>query len=152
MLGLCEFENGDNVFNIDECENSIFVCYTPTVVHELFYLLLKMNQLHNQNVRNDNTRITQFDIHNLTIQENTSYYDVASTIQTLNTNRPEDNSVATPYIYHGQTIHRLAHEYYEKHHHHSRTHISLALLICPLAYKRYGYCESLFNFFMFKFI
>jgi hypothetical protein len=108
MLGLCEYENGDTVFNIEECENSIFVCYTPSVVHELFYLLLKMNQLHNKNVRNDNTRITQFDINNMTIQENTSYYDVASTIQTLNSNNP-----ATPYIYHGQTIHRLAHEYYE---------------------------------------
>jgi len=70
-----------------------------------------MNQLHNKNVRNDNTRITQFDINNMTIQENTSYYDVNSTIQTLNTNNP-----ATPYIYHGQTIHRLAHEYYERNH------------------------------------
>ena len=55
-----------------------------------------MNQLHNKNVRNDNTRITQFDINNMTIQENTSYYDVAATIQTLNTNRPEGNA---PYIY-----------------------------------------------------
>jgi hypothetical protein len=119
MLGVCEFEDGDTVFNIEECENSIFVCYTPSVVHELFYLLFKMNQLHHKNVRNDNTRSTQFDINTMTIQENTSYYDVASTIQTLNTHAGEPvggNSVATPYVYNGQTIHRLAHEYYEGNH------------------------------------
>ena len=71
MLGLCKRENGDNVFKIEECKGAIFVCYTPTVVHELFYMLLKMNQLHNFNARNDNTQITQFDIiqYKLTIQE-----------------------------------------------------------------------------------
>ncbi len=73
-------------------------------------MLLKMNQLHNSNVRNDNTRITQFDIiqYKLTIQENVSYNDVNSTIQTLN------SQISNTYIYNGQTIHRLAHEYYEK--------------------------------------
>ena len=110
MLGLCKRENGDNVFKIEECKGAIFVCYTPTVVHELFYMLLKMNQLHNSNARNDNTRITQFDIvqYKLTIQENASYNDATSTIQTLN------SQISNTYIYHGQTIHRLAHEYYEK--------------------------------------
>ncbi len=68
-----------------------------------------MNQLHNSNVRNDNTRITQFDIiqYKVTIQENASYNDVNATIQTLN------SQISNTYIYHGQTIHRLAHEYYE---------------------------------------
>ena len=41
MLGLCQRENGDHVFKIEECKCDIFVCYTPTVVHELFYMLLK---------------------------------------------------------------------------------------------------------------
>ncbi len=117
MLGLCKRENGDNIFKLEECKDAIFVCYTPTVVHELFYMLLKMNQLHNFNVRNDNTRITQFDIiqYKLTIQENASYNDVAATIQTPNTQVNADRQGAhdTPYIYNGQTIHRLAHEYYE---------------------------------------
>ena len=38
MLGLCEYENGDNVFKIEERENSIFVCYTPSVVHDFFFI------------------------------------------------------------------------------------------------------------------
>ncbi len=69
-----------------------------------------MNQLHTFNVRNDNTRITQFEIvqYKLTIQENASYNDVNSTIQTL------DSQISNTYIYNGQSIHRLAHEYYEK--------------------------------------
>jgi hypothetical protein len=112
MLGLCKADDGEYVYNIEECKNVIFVCATPSVVHDLFYLLLKLNQLHNKNVRNDNTRIIQFDIvqYKLTIQENTSYNDVAATIQTLNA----ISSNTTPYIYTGQTIHRLAHEYYEQ--------------------------------------
>ena len=74
----------------------------------IYYL---RNLLYNKNVRTDNARIIQFDINNITIQENTDYREVASTIETLNKNiNPEDNK----YIYHGQTIHRLAHEYYER--------------------------------------
>jgi hypothetical protein len=57
--------------------------------------------------------ITQLNIGNITIQENTSYGDVASTIEHLNTNITID---ADKYMYHGQTIHRLAHEYYERNH------------------------------------
>ena len=62
----------------------MFVCTTPTVVHDLFYALLKLNLLYNKNVRTDNNRIIQFDINNMTIQENKDYREVASTIQTLN--------------------------------------------------------------------
>jgi hypothetical protein len=93
-MWLCEFECGDVVFNIEECKYDIFVCDTPSVVHDLFYAILKLNQLHHKNVRNDNTRITQFDIHNMTIQENTSYKEVALTIQTLNISNTDK-----PYIY-----------------------------------------------------
>ena len=100
MLGLCEAEDGEPLggaaqgLNIEECKNAIFVCSTPSVVHDLFYLLLKLNQLHHENVRNDNTRITQFDINNMTIQENTSYHDVDLTIQTINVGAGD-----APYIY-----------------------------------------------------
>jgi len=98
-----------------ECEDTvsksdIFVCTTPTVVHDLFYTLLKSNKLFNKNVRTDHSRITQFDIGNVTIQENTDYKAVASTIERLNSSTTEE------YVYHGQSIHRLAHEYYERNH------------------------------------
>ena len=42
-----------------------------------------MNLLYNKNVRTDNTRIIQFDINNMTIQENTDYKEVVSTIDIL---------------------------------------------------------------------
>ena len=35
----CDWET----FDLKECERDIFVCTTPTVVHELFYKLLKLN-------------------------------------------------------------------------------------------------------------
>ena len=96
---------------IERYNGDMFVSTTPTVVNELFYLLLKKNLLYNKNVRTDNARIIQFDINNITIQENTDYREVVSTIETLNKNISiEDDK----YIYHGQTIHRLAHEYYER--------------------------------------
>jgi len=93
-----------------QSKDDIFVCTTPTVVHDLFYTLLQSNKLFNKNVRTDNSRIIQFDIGNLTIQENTDYRAVESTIKKLNSNTTEE------YIYHGQSIHRLAHEYYERNH------------------------------------
>ena len=92
------------------CKNDMFVCETPHVIHDLFYTIEK-NMLYNKNVRVDNTRITQFNIGNITIQENTSYEDVASTIEHLNTNITID---VDKYLYHGQSIQRLAHEYYER--------------------------------------
>ena len=73
-----------------------------------------MNLWYNKNVRTDNTRIVQFDINNMTIQENTDYTEVASTIETLNKDSVLDND---KYNYHGQYIHRLAHEYHERNHH-----------------------------------
>ena len=85
MLGH-DSPNGLDILDIDQCEYDIFVCTTPTVVHELFYRLLKMNLLYNKNVRADNNRIIQFDINNMTIQENTDYREVASTNETLNRN------------------------------------------------------------------
>ncbi len=60
------------IFDIKQCENDIFVCTTPNVVHDLFYDLLKM-KLYTKNIRTDNKRIIQFDITNMTIQENTNY-------------------------------------------------------------------------------
>jgi len=109
------FHRPDEFLEMLKCEdvkskNDMFVCTTPTVVHDLFYTLLKSNKLFNKNVRTDHSRIIQFDIGNMTIQENTGYIAVASTIQKLNSNTTEE------YIYHGQSIHRLAHEYYERNH------------------------------------
>ena len=76
MLGEMKPDGCCNMFNLDECKNDIFVCTTPTVVHELFYRLLKLNKLFNKNVRTDNNQIIQFDINNMTIQENTDYREV----------------------------------------------------------------------------
>ena len=47
----------------------------------------------------------------MTIQENTDYREVASTIETLNRNIVSDED---KYIHHGRSIHRLAFEYYER--------------------------------------
>ena len=63
--------NGSVIFDVKQCEYDIFVCTTPSVVHDLFNHLLKMNLLYNKNVRNDNRRIIQFDTNNMTIKENT---------------------------------------------------------------------------------
>ena len=112
MLGVSdEKDQGEcEMFDITKCANDIFVCSIPGCVNELFYCLLKKNLLYNKNVRTDNGQIIQFDINKITIQENTDYKEVATTIDTLNKdiNLDEDK-----YIYHGQSIHRLAFEYYE---------------------------------------
>ena len=67
----------------------------------------------NKNVRTDHSLITQFDIGEITIQENTDYKEVASTIERLNLTITSETE---QYIYHGQSIHRLAYEYYERNH------------------------------------
>ena len=72
-----------------------------------------MNLLYNKNVRTDNTRIIQFGINNMTMQENVDYREVVATIDTLNKDVVSDGD---KYFYHGQTIHRLAYEYYERNH------------------------------------
>ena len=113
MLGEMKPDGCCEMFNMDKCKNDIFVCTTPTVVHDLFYMLLKLNKLFNKNVRTDHTRIIQFDIGHMTIQENINYREVASTIERLNSTITSD---AERYVYHGQPLHRLAHEYYERNH------------------------------------
>lgn len=107
ILALLGHEKSDGVelFDAEQCKNDVFVCTTPSVVHDLFYHLLKLNLLYNKNVRTDNTRIIQFDINNMTIQENTDYKEVVSTIDILNTDIVSDKD---KYFYHGQSIHRLA--------------------------------------------
>ena len=109
------FHRPDDILEMLKCKgvqskDDIFVCTTPTVVHDLFDTLLQSNKLFNKNVRTDHSRVTQFDIGNMTIQENTDYRAVESTIQKLNSDTTEE------YVYHGQSIHRLAHEYYERNH------------------------------------
>ena len=99
MIGQAQPDECCEIFDMEQCKNDIFVCETPNVIHDLFYTLLRKNMLYNRNVRADNTRITQFNIGNITIQENTSYRDVASTITHLNTNITID---ADKYMYHGQ--------------------------------------------------
>ena len=108
ILTMLGHEKSDDfkTFDAEQCKNDIFVCTIPTAVNELFYSLLKLNLLYNKNVRTDNAKIIQFDINNMTIQENTDYREVASTIETLNQDIILDKD---KYIYHGQTIHRLAH-------------------------------------------
>ena len=67
------FHRPNDILEMLKCEDvqskdDIFVCTTPTVVHDLFYTLLQSNKLFNKNVRTDHSRITQFDIGNMTIQ------------------------------------------------------------------------------------
>ena len=47
----------------------------------------------------------------MTFQENPTYKDVSSTIDKLNLMLTYQEP---KYFYHGQSIHRLAHEYYER--------------------------------------
>ena len=87
--------------------------WTNAVVHDLFYRLLRLNKLFNTNVHTDHTRIIQFDIGHMTIQEHVNYREVASTIERLHSTM---TSEADRYVYHGQSIHKLAQEYYERNH------------------------------------
>ena len=62
----------------------IFVCTTKDVFHALFYNLLWAGKLHNKNIRTENNKIAQFNINDITIQENPTYFEVSSTIDKLN--------------------------------------------------------------------
>ena len=53
----------------------------------------------------ESSRVYQFNIGNVTIQENKDYTAVAETMDILNS---ELDPNAEKYIYHGQSIHRLA--------------------------------------------
>ena len=110
MLGFAS-PDGYDTFDLRHVKDDIFVCDTPTVVHDLFYTLLKHTMLYNENVRTDGSRVIQFDILDMTIQENTSYRHVIATIDTSNQNMA---STEEQYFCHGQCIHRLALEYYER--------------------------------------
>ena len=72
-----------------------------------FVVFLFDNKLHNKTIRIENNLVTQFNIKSITIQENPTYREVESTMEKLNV------SASPKYLYHGQSIHRLAHEYYE---------------------------------------
>ena len=75
--------------------------------------VLKHGKLFNKKdcVRMDDSRVHQFNIGDITIQENKDCNDVAETIDTLNS---ELDPTAEKYIYHGQSIHRLAKGYYDR--------------------------------------
>jgi hypothetical protein len=94
---------------VDECKTSIFVSSNQGCVNELFYQLLRRGKLYNKNVKSEHGRITQFNIDDMTIQENLHYDDVERTIDTLNR-----RGTPSQWIYSGQTIQRLSNEYYNK--------------------------------------
>ena len=54
-------------------------------------------------------RVIQFNIGNITIQENVNYKEVRNTITRINQNITIDK-----YIYCGQSLQRIAHEYFER--------------------------------------
>jgi hypothetical protein len=92
-------------FDYEECKTSIFVCTERGCVNDLFYHPLRMGRLYNNNVKSEHGQITQFNIENITIQENLHYDNVKETLDKL----------GDDWIYSGQSIQRLAHEYYNKH-------------------------------------
>ncbi len=96
-------------FDYDECKNDLFVCIYKQAVHDLFYELLKRGYLHNKNIKTVNGQIVQFDIDNMTIQENEKYYRVQDTITRLNKELTSDF-----YYYKGQSLQMLAHQVYER--------------------------------------
>jgi len=59
----------------------------------------------------EDSRVYQFNIGDITIQENKDYNAVAETIDTLNS---ELDPNAEKYIYHGQSVHILAKSYYDR--------------------------------------
>jgi hypothetical protein len=99
-------KRGNTKFNFDECKNDIFVCTRKELCHSLFCCFLFDNKLHNKNIRIENNLVTQFNIKSITIQENPTYREVESTIEKLNV------TASPKYLYHGQSIHRLAQKYY----------------------------------------
>ena len=76
----CDWET----FSFKECERDIFVCTIKGAIHDLFYNLLRKQELHNSNVRVEDNKIVQFNIRGMTFQENPTYKDVSSTIDKLN--------------------------------------------------------------------
>ena len=52
--------DGTHVLDLEQCKNDVFVCTTPTVVHDLCYDLLELNLLYHRHIRTDNTIIIQF--------------------------------------------------------------------------------------------
>ena len=90
---------------------TFFVCTIKGAIHDLFYNLLRKQELHNSNIRVEDNKIVQFNIRGMTFQENPTYKDVSSTIDKLNLLLTYQEP---KYFYHGQSIHRLAHEYYER--------------------------------------
>ena len=73
--------------------------------------MLRKQQLHNSNVCVQYNELAQFNISGMTFQENPTYRDVSSTIDKLNLMLTYQEPKQ---LYHGQPIHRLAHEYYER--------------------------------------
>ena len=111
MLGLIRREHPFDNFDLKECDRDMFVCTSKGAVHYLFYNLLQRGKLYNSNVRTDDNKIVQFNIGDITIQENPTFKDVCLTIDKLNLMLTHQES---KYFYHGQSIHRLAYEYYER--------------------------------------
>ena len=54
----CDWET----FSLKECERDIFVCTIKGAIHDLFYNLLRKQELHNSNVRVEDSKIVQFNI------------------------------------------------------------------------------------------
>ena len=61
----CDWET----FDLKECERDIFVCTIKGAIHDLFYNLLRKQELHNANVRVEYNKIVQFNIGSIPIQE-----------------------------------------------------------------------------------
>ena len=78
-----------------------------------FYQCLKFGKLFNKKdcVRMESSRVYQFNIDNITIQENKDYNAVAETMAILNS---ELQPNVEKFIYCGQSIHRLAKSYYDR--------------------------------------
>ena len=74
-----------------------------------FICVLTQNKLYNKNVKVEYGQVIQFNIGGITIQENINYKEVRNTITRLNQNITIDK-----YIYCGQPLQRIAHEYFER--------------------------------------
>ena len=83
MLGLIKSEDPFDNFDLKECDRDMFVCTIKGAVHSLFHKLLQLGKLYNSNVRTDDNKIVQFNIGDITIQENPTFKDVCLTIDKL---------------------------------------------------------------------
>ena len=68
MLGHMK-DSAYQTFDMENCKRDVFVCTIKGAVHSLFYDLLRINKLHNENVRAENNKIVQFYIGDITTQE-----------------------------------------------------------------------------------